>query len=200
MCVFHYMLHCKSAYVEKKPYYHWCLHGQSMSRKENPDYLLCVHEVYKYLIQLYSHENFTEKMRTQAELYIMELLTLGMNSRLGFQNRQLLWIDPYWLDALPKDCRVLLYGGGEYGEMYKRQLASKADAVLTGELGFSLPTKEELSQIEFDRLVIAIKNKGKADRVKEDLQALGVPEEKILWFAQPEMFWRYAEAAGLLED
>lgn len=198
VCLLHCLLHCNSVYVEKKAYYHWCIHQESMSRIENPDYLLCVHAVYKYLISLYHHENFTEQMRTQVEIYIMELLTLGMNSRLGFQNQQLFWIDPYWLDKLPKNVRVVLYGGGEYGEKYRQQMASRKDLIPVKELGFSLPTEQELKEITFDYLVIAIKNQGKAEQVKQDLIKLGVPEEKLLWFYQPEMFWRYVEAAGLL--
>ena len=137
-------------------------------------------------------------MRTQVEIYIMELLTLGMNSRLGFKNRQLFWIDPYWMDKLPKDARVILYGGGEYGEKYRQQMQSRKDLVLVRELGFTLPSEQELQETEFDFLVIAIKNQGKAELVKQDLINLGIPEEKVLWFYQPEMFWRYVEAAGLL--
>lgn len=198
LCIIHFVLHCRAVFIMDEAYYHWRIRQQSASRGENTDYLLCVHAVYKYLISLYNHENFSEQMRTQVEIYIMELLTLGMNSRLGFKNRQLFWVDPYWLDKLPEKARVMLYGGGEYGEKYRQQMASRKDLSLVKELGFSLPTEQELKEITFDYLVIAIKNQGKAEQVKQDLRDLGVPEEKLLWFYQPEMFWRYVEAAGLL--
>ena len=90
VCLLHYLLHCNSVYVIHEAFYHWCIHKESMSHKVNLNYLNCVNEVYKYLVSLYKHENFTDKMRTQVEIYITELLVLGINNRLGFKNNNLL--------------------------------------------------------------------------------------------------------------
>lgn len=42
-----------------------------------------------------------------------ELLLIGINQRMGYKNRNILWVDPYWLDKIPDGSRVVLYGGGE---------------------------------------------------------------------------------------
>lgn len=198
MCLLHYMLHCNSVYVLKEPLYHWCIHSESMSHKADTSYLLKVNEVYKYLVTLYQHENFTEKMRAQAELYITELLVLGINNRLGFQHKNLLRIDPYWLDEIPSESKVAVYGGGDVGEQYMRQMKRRQDVLIAEYFGFEIPTKEKLQSLTFDYILIAIKNQGKAVQVKEQFMELGVAEEKILWFAQPEVYWKYAEAEGML--
>lgn len=199
MCLLHYILHCESVYIMKEALYHWCIHQESMSHKANLNYLVCVNEVYKYLCDLYEHENFTDKMRTQAEIYITELLILGINSRMGFQHSNLLRIDPYWLDTLPKNARVVIYGGGDVGEQYLRQLRSRTDVKCVKYLGFEMPGAEQLQVIEFDFVLIAIKNPGKAEKIKEQFEALGVRTEHILWFSQPEVYWKYAKAEGLLD-
>lgn len=199
MCLLHYILHCRTVYVIKEAFYHWCIHQESMSHKANLNYLVCVNEVYKYLCDLYAHENFTDKMRAQAEIYITELLILGINGRMGFQHSNLLRIDPYWLDALPKDARVIIYGGGNVGEQYLRQLRCREDVVCVKYLGFEMPRAELLQDIGFDVVLIAVKNPEKAKRIKTQFEALGVRTEHILWFSQPEIYWKYVKAEGLLD-
>lgn len=199
MCLIHYVLHCTSAYVLKEAYYHWCIHKESVSHCGHADYLLKVHEVYKYLTSLYTHENFTEKMRAQAEVYITELLVLGINTQLNFKNKNLLRIDPYWLSKIPADSRIAVYGGGDVGEQYKRQMKRRQDIMLVFDCGFEMPSKEELQSLRFDYILIAIKNAGKAEQVREHFLQMGIENEKILWFEQPEVYWKYVEAEGILE-
>ena len=200
MCILSFILKCKSVYVLKESYYHWVIHAESVSHKTNTDYLLKINEVYKYLHVLYKHEEFSQTMRNQAELYIVELLTLGINTRLGFQNRNLLRIDPYWLSSIPQGARVILYGGGDLGDQYRRQLKHRKDVSLVQYLGFDMPSAKQMKEFVFDCIVITIKNKGKAQQVKAQLVELGVAEEKILWFEQPEVYWKYAEAEGWLDS
>lgn len=199
VCLLHYLLHCDSVFVLKEALYHWCIHGESMSHKANLNYLACVNEVYKYLVSLYQHENFTEQMRTQAEIYITELLVLGINNRLGFKNSNLLRIDPYWLDTMPDNAKVVVYGGGDLGEQYLRQMKRRKDISCVSYLEFHMPNSEELAALEYDALLIAVKNPGKAAELEETFIELGVEQEKIYWFEQPEVYWKYAEAEGWLD-
>lgn len=199
MCLIHYVLHCTSAYVLKEAYYHRRIRLESMTHCGHADYLLKVNEVYKYLTGLYAHENFTEKMRAQAEVYITELLVLGINTQLNFKNKNLLRIDPYWLSKIPEGSRIVIYGGGDVGEQYKRQMKHRPDLVLVFDCDFEMPSKEKLQSLQFDYILIAIKNAGKAEQMKEQLLQTGIENEKIFWFEQPEVYWKYAEAEGIFE-
>lgn len=211
VCLLRYILECSSVYILKKPLYHWVIRGNSMSRasitKKN-NYLVKVNEVYSYITTLFDHPNFTDIMRTQAEIYIIELLFLGINKRMGFKNTNMIWIDPYWMDKIPEYANIVLYGGGELGEKYKKQLThSREDVKLVGcvdpqyeklsneYLRVSAPS--ELVHWEYDYIVITIKNKGKALAIKEELIATGILEDKIIWCEQPEGYWKYIEAEGL---
>lgn len=91
------------------------------------------------------------------------------------------------------DCgsRVVIYGGGNVGESYLYQLSmtnycqvcaicdQNAEAVTN----FLLPVvrKDELSALRYDAIVIAVLDQGTAQKVKEDLVFMGIPEEKIKW-------------------
>lgn len=63
-----------------------------------------------------------------------------------------------------------------------------------------MPTTEQLQKTDYDVILIAIKNSGKAAEIRQAFEKLGVDKEKILWFEQPEVYWKYAEAEGLLGE
>jgi len=210
VCLLRYMLECRSVYVWKEALYHWVIRNTSMShesRAEHNDYLLKLNHVYNYLMTLYGHQNFTTKMRVQAEIYMMELMFLGMNKRMGFQNKNMIWIDPYWLNQLPLHARIVLYGGGELGEKYKRQLGSRTDLKLAAIIDddftgtfiedFEVAASDKLGAVKFDYVVITVKNRGKAEQIKTMLIKRNISVEKIIWCEQPEVYWRYIEAEKL---
>lgn len=203
------VLECRSAVILKEAYYHYRINQASVTRRGNPSYLLCVDRVYQYFRKLYPHPNFTECMKQQAELYIMDMLLVAVNTRLGFTTRNLLWIDPYWMDKIPEGKRIVLYGGGEAGKKYRTQLLCRGAHTYAGCVDFeygriqdeTLQVKppEELDSLEYDYIVITIKNIGKAEEIRGKLEGLGVESFRILWFEQKELYWKYAEAEGLLD-
>lgn len=203
------ILECRSAYVIKKAYYHYRINPASSTHSADPSYLLRVNSVYQYMRKLFPHPNFTSSMRMQAELYIMEMLILGINTRLGFETRNLLWFDPYWLEEIPAGARIVLYGAGEAGRKCRTQLLAKGCHTYVGCVDFEyarlkddvlqIKSPAALEEIDYDFIVITIKNPVKAVQIREALEEQGVEPGRILWFEQRELFWRYAEAEGLLK-
>ncbi len=209
VCLVTYMLECESAYLLKKAYYHYIIHGKSMVHKGDTGYLAAVNSVYQYFLALFGRPEFTSGMRRQAEIYITEMLIHGINTRLGFENRNMLWVDPYWLDRIPHGAKILLYGAGELGGKYRKQLGSRADLQYAGcmDYGYEKHSESEpevkppadFLQAEYDYIVITIKNKRKAEEVRKQLIQDGMASDKVLWFEQKEIYWKFLEAEGLLE-
>jgi len=209
MCVISYVLQANRVYMLKQAFYHYISHASSMVHTADLDYLASVNEVYQHFIKLYNHRNFTPGMRMQAEVYITELLYKGINSRLGFQNKNLFWIDPYYLEDIPPNTKVVLYGGGELGHAYRQQILGRKDMAFVGcvdyayekmeqdELNVSSP--KELLQWDYDIVLITIKNQEKATEIKHILEGMGVVREKIRWYEQKEIFWKYAQINGWLK-
>lgn len=205
-----FLLECSGAAVVHEAYYHYLIRGNSMLNGLKPNYLLNVHNLYHYFRTLYGHPNFTHTMRVQAELYITQFLIKGINSYLGFANPNLLWIDPYWQENISDGSKVVLYGAGALSRKYWQQLRASGKLTFVGcvDFGadkfsnepFEVSFPEVLSAVDYDILVITVKNERVADTTKERLISMGVPEKKILWFRQDEIFWRFAEADGLLAE
>ena len=207
LCLVTFLLECSSVVVEKKAYYHYRINTTSMTHEANTEYLLHMNRIYQYLIGLYSHKNFTEAMRTQVEIYIIERLIHGINTHIGLKNRNLLWVDPYWLNNIPENAKIVLYGAGDLGEKYKKQLASRKDVCYLGCVDFGyerfvdsamkVESPEKLCEMEYDYIVVTIKNPMKAQEIKEKLLEYAEPE-KIKWFRQDDIFWRFVESEGIL--
>ncbi len=196
LCVLTFLLNCKSVYVTKECYYHYLMNASSMTVKPNKDYLIKVNEVYKYLCSLYDHPDFTENMRHQAELYVTQLLIKGINSRMGFSVPNLMWIDTYWQYDVPEGSRVLLCGSGALRDTYERQIQNTGRLRLSGEI----EEPADASGYEYDFVVITYKYEPKAQEVRRMLEDAGVSGDKILWFEQKEVFWKYAQDAGLCNN
>jgi hypothetical protein len=210
LTVLNFLLECDSVYITYDTFYHYVIHSQSMANIANPNYLESVNKVYKTLIAMYDHPAFSDKMRLQAELYMTELLVKGINTRMGFKNQNLMRTDPYWVDKIPAGAKVALCGAGEFGRIYRRTLDTRTDISYAGcvdenpgqykydeTLGDLFPI-EAVESMDFDYVIITIKNQEKAENVKSVLKKY-VPEDKLLWFKQEEIYWRFAEANGLLK-
>lgn len=210
MCLLTALLDCSSVYVYHRPFYHYRIRTNSIVHTGSEEYLLKVYAVYRYLKGLYQHKLFTKDMRKQSEIYITELLYKGINTLLGFENKNLLWVDPYWLDKIPMNTSVILYGAGELGEKYRKQLKSRSDIQYITCIDFAyerlnsttfpVEPPDAVSNYEYDYIIITIKNPKKAQAVRQELAELGIAGEKILWFEQAEFFWKFVQAEGLLDD
>lgn len=208
LCVVSYVLKCERIYILRKAFYHYIKYETSMAHAPKYDYLLKVHAVYNYFVSLYGNANFSRRMRLQAELYITELLYKGINSRLGFENKNMLWIDPYWMKQIPVNSNVVLYGGGELSDIYYSQLCHCRELNLVGCVdkqetvrydGRVIRSIDTLKEIEYDYIVITVKNPEKAEWEREFLKNIGISAEQICWYEQQEIYWKFAEANGYLE-
>lgn len=209
LCMISYLLTCSRVYILKEAFYHYMIHQESMVHAPDLQYLSKVNAVYQYFISLYGHPAFTRGMRLQAELYITELLYKGINSRLGFLDKNLLWIDPVWMESMPEKSRILLYGAGDLGKKYHQHVKNHEKLIFAGCIDFGYERMEgypfvvrnplDWPEMEFDAVVITIKNPGKAEEVCKRLCEIGIEQSKIYHFEQKELFWRFAEADGLLQ-
>ena len=209
MTVILFALECKSAMVLKEAYYHYIMNQSSVTHSSDLNYLININEIYKFLVSISKHENFTKEMQIQAELYIIQLLIKGINTRMGFSIRNLMWIDPYWLHEIPEGKKIALYGAGDLGQKFYQQLIAYGKHSFSGcfdfafrrmkDQPFTVNDPAELKEESYDLIVITIKNEIKANEIKKELIKLGIPNEKIKWFDEKEIFWRFAEADGLLK-
>ena len=92
---------------------------------------------------------------------------------------------------LESGSRIILYGAGAVGLRYYQQIYRQrllqlvlwVDKKGKRESGTAMPISapEEIGEVEYDYLVIAVKKKELAEEIRKELTGKGIQEEKILW-------------------
>ena len=118
-----------------------------------------------------------------TERYVEDFLQ-GKTPRMAME-----FLFPYHL--VPEGSNVLIYGAGNVGRLIYRQAVHDGYVNIAGivdrnfeDMGAEdLPVEplDEITRMDFDYILIAIRGKDAADSVRDELQKMGVPEEKILW-------------------
>ncbi len=98
---------------------------------------------------------------------------------------------PFPSYLLPQDSRIILYGAGNIGKRYFRQLKENHYAQIVGwadkdyevlqEEGFPVEPIDELIEKDYDYIFISIANEAVAEEIIEMLVGYGVAREKIIW-------------------
>lgn len=99
------------------------------------------------------------------------------------------WVFP--LEMLPCQSRIVVYGAGDAGQDIYRQLAQNRHCEVVGWVDINYKKYEQrqlpvsdvgmLKHWKYDYVIIAILDKTIADKVRYQLQELGVRAEQIIW-------------------
>ena len=211
LCMVAYILESSAVYVLKKAFYHYIYHGESMSHRENLHYLDNIGRVYRTFRSMYSHPNFSKNLQVQCELYITKMVLHGLNECMGFSVSDLMRVNPVWIERFPVNSKIVLYGAGRLGKIYYRQIMADnmGRLQLCGWVDRNFQQMERnpgrieppeyLRTADYDYVLLALMDRQPAEEAREQLiSCFGVAPEKIVWLEQPEIFWEYAEAAGVL--
>ena len=91
---------------------------------------------------------------------------------------------------LENGSRIVLYGAGDVGKSYYRQLQNKREFSLCAwadqnydkiDTGYPLISPEELPKTSFDIVIISIVEIIPAMQIMDKLLSLGISAEKIVW-------------------
>ncbi len=98
------------------------------------------------------------------------------------------WLFPY--NRIPRNCRLIIYGAGEVGQDYRRQLVqteycSKVYMVDRNykrymEEDFLVENPENIKNLKFDYIIISILDKDTQKKVRNWLHSTGIEDNKIV--------------------
>ena len=98
---------------------------------------------------------------------------------------------PFPVGELDNGHRIALYGAGDVGRSYFRQIQKDESLCLcawadknferTADGNYNLISPQELVTVDFDYIVIGVAEIVTAMEIMDNLAALGVPADKIVW-------------------
>lgn len=85
-------------------------------------------------------------------------------------------------------CKIVLYGAGDVGRDYFRQIMNRKDLCMCAwvdknyeTIGFPIASPNTILGCQYDVVLIALNDEKNVDRIKADLEKIGVNRNKIIW-------------------
>ncbi len=180
----------KSIYISHDCYYHYRVRTDSLKRKRRADETTNLIKCYPQFYMRFRESSLCQETDKQIKYYAMYWLLYRAIEAFDDHDTQD-FLTPF--GKVKKQDRIVLYGAGSAGirlENYIRSVEGNNMVCWMDrnyvDLCRTLDVKnpKDITNYEYDYVVISILRESAVQSAKRDLVALGVPEEKILWIAQ----------------
>jgi len=182
--VYSALLQAKLVKICNKPFYYYRIHDNSMCTKKDAGKFQEVVYFYEYMRQVFEMYPSGFQLSSQLKNYIVHFLEMIVRN-----NFEMKWYAPY---KIPMKCtKMVLYGAGNIGKRYYEEIKERndihlvcwVDKNLNGQEidGQRIQLPEEVVNLEYDCIVIAVLKEDIADSIRKELQTLGIENEKIIW-------------------
>lgn len=189
----------KSLYISHDCFYHYRVRADSGKREVRKNEILNFTKYYQDAFLRFKGTLLDTRDDRQIQYYLMYWLILKAPEIFdtpGAEN----FLVPYGNIGLHD--KIVLYGAGAAGIHMEHYIRNVKGSNLTGwidknfltlqnSLGVQNP--EEITNMDYDHIIISILREDAVESAKEDLKALGIPEYKTLWIEQ-----KYIENPALL--
>lgn len=189
------MLKSNKIFITNRVYYYYRRNMQSLCHVRDLDRLKKIYYFKMYMQKIY--ENYDKKydLKRQLQAYLIQFIEIGLRDLLDINMHEVYRV-PVKIEPPTK---VILYASGKVGQAYYRGLTDlKVNVVAWIDknaydqvvLDQRIVKPEEIRNIEFDLLLIAVKNQTVANNIKQDLEKnFQIPSSKIYW-GPPNSDWR----------
>lgn len=194
--VYQYLLECKSIHFLRIPFYHYRYRQESVCHSRNERMLENTNQLYLELKAVFEQRDIKEVLLAQLEKATVVMTINVLNQYMGFSME--FRIPKFVIDV--EDLRatsLVLYGAGKMGQDVKSIfLNQKIDTVAWVDnnytdyqaQGLEVSNPCILSEIKFDKLLIAVSSESLASEIKKDLLGKGIKEDAIIWKRPIEIY------------
>lgn len=172
--------------------YHYMIRENSLSHTWDMNHFWRESNLHKELCLIWKEYDCLDKMESFMESYLLIRMIDCMNRIYGKGLGTVSYILPD--NGILKKHRLVIYGAGKVGKDYISQMILEPEYNIVAwtdkkfHMKFNnlcLPV-ECLKKIDFDVVVIAVKNETIASEIKKQLLALNIADEKLMWLAPLE--------------
>lgn len=172
-------------------YYYYRQRQDSACHQIDTTYIEQVGIFYNNVLQEVSH--YSKELKKQLDQYIADRTFWGINRMMGLELKKeiLYYIPPF--EMISKYPHIVLYGAGDVGRSYYKMLEQSCPNKVVlwvdrqykvlQEKGWNVSSVEQIKEISYDMILLAIRFEDNARRIKKDLVELGISEHKIYWEA-----------------
>lgn len=189
-CLSMCMLEGRSMYLHKTAMYHYVNRQGSLMNSAYVSSVINISELYHALKNLFMEYNVYGFLRPCLETYLARIMLLAIK-KIG---KSMESVSFYYLKNIDviKGKKVVIYGAGSVGQGYYAQISRYATCMIVGWVDLKFQQYQfghaqvqpvtELEKMQYDVLLLAIKDENKAKQIKRELmERRGIPEKMIMW-------------------
>lgn len=185
--VYKYLLLCKKINFIPDCLYHYRFRKGSAVNSNNKQSLTILNKIYLSLEKDFINHPMKDILISQLQSWIIRRVKWALNDGLEFKEHiQSYVVNTYGLD----DKKIVLFGAGNVGEDAFFQLSKFGyDVVMWVDSNKMqcnnqiIYSPNEILNIDYDVIYLAVKNELMAEGMKEQLTDMGIEEDKIIWNA-----------------
>lgn len=192
--VYKAMLIARKIVITNKYLYFYRIRIGSMCNSKNENTFNKIFIFQQYMRGIFSKCNKKYELNKQLEAYITLFINKGIYDSFSIKVHSLYRI-PFDLSEMGK--KIILYGTGEVGRSYYRQLVQSDNIEIMAWIDKAaekqwlyqrrIESYQIISNINFDQILIAVKNEQTAMDIRKKLREI-VLDEQIIWRA-PRINW-----------
>ena len=180
-------LECNTVIMVDECYYYHRMRKRNVIAPyyQDPQYFEKLYRLYHYLHQKFSCCNYGKALLRQLDYFYMYSVKLGKikYGDLVFEERYL-----FPFDKVEKGCRLVLYGAGQVGQTFRRQLEKVhfCEVVCWVDKNHQLYSNSEIQSVEsigkvgYDYILIAVLGMETVAKIKDSLIIMGIDASKII--------------------
>lgn len=179
----------KRIYIQHDVYYHHRERTDSITYRSDVHSFEHMTKAYFYFQKIINESNYKKIWQKQLDEYIICSNFECLQTFLGDKYIVSKYVFP--MNLIPTGSKVIIYGAGIVGKGYKSwadetgfcKVVKWVDKYVSSENHgvCGVESVESIPLVDFDYIVIAVKNKGVAQEIIEDLKQYQIDREKIVW-------------------
>ncbi|MBO5178255.1 MAG: glycosyltransferase [Lachnospiraceae bacterium] len=187
--IFRYVLLCKSICITNICKYHYRKRENSRSHYVNHAYMANVSDLYLSLRKVFIGHNCEKRLLEQLQMLMTRTMieTIPVRMEFAWKAKMIQYISPLFNKL--KEKKVALYGAGLIGkDFYLHMVRMGQEPVMWVDKQYESYQEEypvfpveALQRTEYEVLLIAVKKQELAEKIKQELMAIGIEQEKIQW-------------------
>lgn len=184
------LLQADSVYIMDKCLYHYRRRQNSVSNVKNIKIFESNIYFYEYMKRKLREHSLLDSMSCQLTHFMLRLNNYALQMYCDMDVRY----KPFYqfpFDKVPKGSRIVLYGAGDVGSLYYKQIEKLKLYSLTAwvdgsyrryqDKGLNVVSPQVLEELEFDYIIVAIKKREIINGVVNSLKEKDIPEEKVIF-------------------
>lgn len=189
ICLCLCLLEGKKVSFHKQALYHYNLRCDSLVNSTDATIILKMGKLYNCLLDIFDKYNITMQVEANLEAFIINTTFTSLVRSGKFCD----FINVYIFSNvdLIRNKKIIIYGAGIVGQGYYAQLSKYTSCTITGWIDADYQNMhfdfadvigiEEIQNLQYDFILIAVKNKDTADKIRTQIQEMGISDQKIVW-------------------